>query len=71
MLGYHCLNDMVYIYYNLQFSMKQIEKTLDVDTICLDNNDTMFDCLVEVKSSIMEESPEWLDEDEQGQGGMP
>ena len=46
--------------------MKQVEKSPDVDAICLDNIDVLSKWRVEVVLPIMEEAPAWLEE-QQGQ----
>ena len=68
--------DMVYIYYNLQLWVKQIERTLDVEAISLDGIDTTTTWRVETKRPAMESSLEWLQEGaqdevvgESGRGG--
>ena len=45
--------------------MKQVEKSPDVDAICLDNIDVLSKWRVEVELPIMEEAPAWLDEEQQ------
>ena len=57
------LNDLVYVHYNLQLWMKQVEKSPDVDAIRLDNIDVLSKWRVEVELPIMEEAPTWLDEE--------
>jgi len=54
----HCLNDMVYVYYNLRLWVKQIDKVLDMDAI-----DTMSLWRVEIERPTMEEALEWLERD--------
>ena len=48
--------------------MKQVEKSPNVDAICLDNIDVLSKWRVEVELPIMEEAPAWLDEEQQQQG---
>ena len=45
--------------------MKQVEKSPDVDAICLDNIDILSKWRVEAELPIMEEAPAWLDEEQQ------
>ena len=44
--------------------MKQLDKEPDTDAISLDAIDTMSQWRVETEEPEMEETPEWLDEDE-------
>ena len=44
-----------------------MEKSPDVDAICLDNIDVLSKWRVEAELPIMEEAPAWLDEEQQQQ----
>jgi len=45
---------MIYIYYNLQLWVKQIEKTSNTEAISLDGIDTTTTWNVEIERTIME-----------------
>ena len=57
------LNDLVYVHYNLQLWLRQMDRTLDVDAISLDNIDVLSKWRVEAEIPIMEEAPGWLEEE--------
>eukprot|EP00253_Pinus_taeda_P013065 PITA_13065 len=59
----HCLNDMVYVYYNLRLWVRQLERTPLVETISLDGIDTTAAWRVEAERPIMESAPDWLEEE--------
>ena len=48
------LNDLVYVSYNLQLWMKQLEKKPEVEAISLDDIDTNAAWRVEIEEPIME-----------------
>ena len=54
---------MVYVYYNLRLQVKQIEKVPNPDAISLDDIDTTSKWRVEREDPVMEEAPEWLEEE--------
>jgi hypothetical protein len=56
---------MIYIYYNLQLSVKQLERTPEVDAIFLENIDIIFEWKVESERAYYGEAPEWLEEVQQ------
>ena len=58
------LNDLVYVYYIIRLWGKQLDKEPDTDAISLDAIDTTSQWRVEIEEPEMEETPEWLDEDE-------
>jgi hypothetical protein len=62
-LDVHCLNDMVYVYYNLRLWVKKINKVLDTNAIVLDSIDTTSLWRVETEEPVMEEALEWLEHD--------
>jgi hypothetical protein len=66
-LDFPHLNDLVYVHYNLQLWVRQLEKIPDVDAISLDNINILSEWRVEYEAPIMEEAPEWLEEEEQQQ----
>jgi hypothetical protein len=43
--------------------LKEIDRTLDVDVISLDNIDVLSNWRVEAEMPIMEETPAWLEEE--------
>ena len=55
---------MVYVYYNLRLQVKQIEKVPNPDAISLDDIDTTSKWRVEMEDPMMDEAPEWLEEEE-------
>ena len=55
---------MVYVYYNLKLQVKQIEKVPNSDAISLDDIDTTSKWRVETEDPVMDEAPEWLEEEE-------
>ena len=55
---------MVYVYYNLRLQVKQIEKVPNSDAISLDDIDTTSKWRVETEDPVMDEAPEWLEEEE-------
>ena len=55
---------MVYVYYNLRLQVKQIKKVPNLDAISLDDIDTTNKLKVEMKDHVMDEAPEWLEEEE-------
>ncbi len=57
------LNDMVYVYYNLRLWVKQLEKMSDVNAISLEEIDTTAAWRVEAEEPVMEDAPNWLEED--------
>ena len=59
------LIDLVYVHYNLQLWLKQMDRTSDVDAIALDNIDVLSKWRVEVEMPIMEEALAWLEEEQQ------
>ena len=50
---------MVYVYYNLRLQVKQIEKVPNSDDI-----DTTSKWRVETEDPVMDEAPEWLEEED-------
>ena len=54
---------MVYVYYNLRLQVKQIEKVPNSDAISLDDIDTTSKWRLEKKDPVMDEAPEWLEEE--------
>jgi hypothetical protein len=54
---------MVYVYYNLQLWVKQIQKTPDVTSISLDEIDTTAAWRVETERPLLESAPEWIEDD--------
>ena len=50
---------MVYVYYNLRLQVKQIEKVPNSDDI-----DTTSKWRVETEDPVIDEAPEWLEEEE-------
>lgn len=42
-----------------------MEKLVDVDANCLENIDLVFDWVVEIERLVMDESPRWLDEEDE------
>jgi hypothetical protein len=62
MLELSRLNDLVYAHYKLQLWLKQINRTLDVDAMSLDNIDVLSKWRVDSEMPIMEEAPTWLEE---------
>ena len=62
-LDVHCLNEMVYFYYNLKLWVKQIDKAPDANAILLDLIDTTGLWRVESERPIMDEALEWLEHD--------
>eukprot|EP00253_Pinus_taeda_P027583 PITA_27583 len=59
----HRLNDMVYVYYNLQLWVKQLEKIPNMKAISLDGIDTTVAWRVEVERPLMESSNDWLEQE--------
>eukprot|EP00253_Pinus_taeda_P007356 PITA_07356 len=57
------LNDMVYVYCNLRLWMRQLQKTLDVESISLVNIDTIAAWRVETERPTMDSIADWLDVD--------
>eukprot|EP00253_Pinus_taeda_P003488 PITA_03488 len=55
-----CLNDMVYVYYNLRLWVRQLQTPTDVEAISLDNIDTTTAWSVEIERPIMDSIPDWL-----------
>ena len=62
-LHVHRLNDMVYVYYNLKLWVNQINKVPYTNAISLDALDTTSPWREETERPIMEEAPEWLEQD--------
>ena len=62
-LDVHCLNDMVYVYYNIRLLVRQINKVPDTDAIVLDLIHTTSSWRMEIEETVMEEAPEWLEHD--------
>ena len=54
---------MVYAYYNLRLQVKQIEKVPNSNVISLDDIDTTSKWRVETEDLVMDEAPEWLEEE--------
>lgn len=54
---------MVYVYYNLRLRVRQLQKSLDVEAISLDNIDTTAAWRVETERLTMDSIPDWLDVD--------
>jgi hypothetical protein len=63
-LDVHHLNDMVYAYYDLRLWVRQINKVPDMDAISFNALDTMSPWSVEIERSVMDETPEWLEHDD-------
>ena len=59
------LNDLVYVSYNLRLWVKQLEKKPEVEAISLDHIDTTAAWRAEIEEPIMEEAPDWLEDDTQ------
>jgi hypothetical protein len=57
---------MVYVYYNLRFLVRQIQKIPDVDAISLDGIDTSAEWRVESKGPILESMHDWIQEEVEG-----
>jgi hypothetical protein len=57
---------MVYVYYNLQLLVRQIQKIPDVDAISLDGIDTSAEWRVESKRPILESMPDWIQQKVEG-----
>lgn len=55
-----CLISILYVYYNIQLWVKQLEITFDMKAISLDGNDTKAARRVDTKSTVMEATAEWL-----------
>jgi hypothetical protein len=58
---------MVYVYYNLQLLVRQIQKTPDVDAISLNGIDTSVEWRVESERPILESMPNWIQEEVEGE----
>ena len=58
------LNDLVYVHYNIQLRVKQIQAPMDPDAISLDNIDVLSQWMVETEHPVLEESPAWLEPEE-------
>ena len=61
---------MVYVYYNLRLQVKQIEKVPNSDAISFDDIDTTSKWRVEMEDPVMDEAPEWLEEEEEDDGDL-
>ena len=55
---------MVYVYYNLRLRVKQIEKVSNSYAISLDEIGTTSKWIMEMKDPVMDEAPEWLEEEQ-------
>eukprot|EP00253_Pinus_taeda_P030270 PITA_30270 len=55
------LNDLVYVHYNIQLRVRQVESPMNPDAISLDNIDVLSPWRVESEEPILEESPSWLE----------
>jgi hypothetical protein len=58
---------MVYVYYNLQFLVRRIQKTPDLDAILLDGIDTNVEWRVEFERLILESMSDWIHEEVEGE----
>ena len=65
MLLFYHLNEIVHVYYNLRLQVNKIEKVPNSDAISLDDIDTTSKWRVETKDPVMDEAPEWLEEEEE------
>ena len=55
---------MVYVYYNLRLWVRQLDKTLDMEAISLDEIDTTAEWRVETERPLMDPTEDWLVQDE-------
>jgi hypothetical protein len=63
-LDVHRLNDMVYVYYNIRLWVRQINKVPNADVVSLDALDTTSPWRVEAENPVLEESPKWMEHDD-------
>nr|ADE75983.1 unknown [Picea sitchensis] len=57
-----CLNDLVYVHYNLRLWVKQLEIKIDARAISLDEIDTTAAWRVEVEEPVAENALDWLED---------
>ena len=57
-----CLNDLVYVHYNLRLWVKQYERKVDATTISLDEIDTTAAWRAECEEPVMEVALDWLED---------